>query len=125
MIQAKLLLSPPFIKINACLIGYGLWLIFSQNMIITETTSSSVYFYNIPEDYIVSAPTTIQIILSGPKKIMQLSQAYNSTIHIDASNLNLGKNFVKLCKENIFLPDSINLVNLMPTQIEIQLQKIE
>ena len=125
MIQANLLLSRHFIKINAGLIGYGLWIILSQHQIITHTMQVPVCFYNIPEKTSIIAPDTINLIISSPKRNIQRFDAYNSAIHLDASTLHEGNNHIILQKENLFLPDEINLINLVPSSIQIQLQKTE
>lgn len=125
MIKANLLLSAPFIKINACIIGYGIWVIFSQSQVITHTIQVPVCFYKIAENQEIIAPDTITIIVSAQRKILQKFDAYNSAIHLDASILDLGSNHVMLGKENLFLPDEINLVNLIPSHLQIQLQKTE
>ena len=125
MIKANLLLSHPFIKINACIIGYGIWIIFSQYQIITHTIQVPVCFYKIAENHQIIAPDTINIIISAQRKILQKFDAYNSAIHLDASILDSGNNHVMLTKENLFLPDEINLINLIPSHIQVQLQKTE
>lgn len=125
MIKANLLLSTPFIKINAGIIGYGIWIIFSQYQIITYTSQVPIYFYKTVEHQKIIAPDSINIIISAQRKTLQRFDAYNSAIHIDASILDLGNNHVMLVKENLFLPDEINLVNLIPSHIQIQLQKTE
>ena len=125
MIRANLLLSRPFIKINACVIGYGVWIIFSQHHIITSTMQVPLCFYKTTDNYKIIAPDTIKLTISAPRKILQKFDAYNSAIHLDASKLDLGNNHVMLIKENLFLPDEINLINLMPSHLQIQLQKTE
>ncbi len=125
MIQANLLLSRPFIKINACLLGYGLWVLLSQHQIITTTIQAPVCFYKISDDTTIIAPDTINLTIRASKKVLQRFDAYNSAIHLDASNLELGNNYILLEKENLFLPDEINLVNLIPSSLQIQLQKTE
>ena len=125
MIRANLLLSRPFIKINACIIGYGVWIMFSQHQIITSTIQVPLCFYKTADNHKIIAPDTIDIIISAPRKALQKFDAYNSAIHLDASILDLGNNHVMLIKENLFLPDEINLINLMPSHIQIQLQKTE
>jgi hypothetical protein len=125
MIKANLLLSPPFIKINACIIGYGIWAIFSQYQIINHTMQVPVCFYKIAENQQIIAPDNISIIVSAQRKTLQKFDAYNSAIHLDASILDSGNNHVMLAKENLFLPDEINLINLIPSHIQVQLQKTE
>lgn len=125
MISANLLLSRPFIKINACLIGYGLWILFSQHQIITTSLQTPLYFYNTPHDTYITAPDTINVILQAPKNILHQSDAYNTAMYLDASHLKLGNNHIVMQKENLFLPDTINLINLKPSYLQIQLQKVE
>ncbi len=125
MIKANLLLSRPFIKINACIIGYGVWIMFSQHQIITCNMQVPLCFYKTIEGQKIIAPDTINIIISASRKILQKFDAYHSAIHLDASKFDLGNNHVMLIKENLFLPDEINLVNLIPSHLQIQLQKTE
>lgn len=125
MIQANLLLSRPFIKINACLIGYGLWILLSQHHMITTTVQAPVCFYKTSDDATIIAQDTIDIVITGSKKSLQRFDAYNSAIHIDASNFQPGNNSILLEKENLFLPDEISLVNLIPSSLQIKLQKTE
>lgn len=122
--QANLLLSRPFIKINACFIGYGLWLIFSQHQVITTTIKASVCFYKTTENTTIIAPDSIDVIISASKESLQKFNAYQSAIHLDATNFEYGNNHVFLQKENLFLPDEIKLVNLIPSTLQVQLQKI-
>ncbi len=125
MITKKLLLSRPFIKINACLIGYGLWIILSEHQIITHTMQAPLCFYNIPADHTMTAPDHIIIMVRASKKNLHQFDIYNSALHIDASHFVPGNNQVQMQKENLFLPDAINLINLIPSSLQIQLQKIE
>jgi len=119
------MLSRHFIKINACIVGYGIWIIFSQYQIISHTMQIPLCFYKVDDNQIIIAPDNIIIDISAPRKILQKFDAYNSAIHIDASTLDLGNNHVMLVKENLFLPDEINLINLIPSHVQIQLQKVE
>ena len=125
MIKANLLLSRPFIKINACIIGYGIWIMISQHQIITSNVQVPLCFYKTIENHTIIAPDTVNIVISAPRKILQKFDAFNSAVHINASILDLGNNHVMLIKENLFLPDEIKLLNLIPSQIQIQLQKNE
>ncbi len=125
MIQANLLRSRPFIKINACLIGYGLWILLSQHQIITTKVSVPLCFFKVAQDATLIAPDTIDLIVMASKKTLQKFDVYNSAVHLDASDFESGSNLVLLQKENLFLPDEINLVSLVPSSLQIQLQKNE
>ena len=125
MMRANLLLSRPFIKINACLIGYGLWIILSQHQIITQILQVPVCFYSVSEHTSLTGPDKINIVIKASKKNLAHFDVYNSAIHIDASHFKLGNNHIFLTKKNLFLPDEIKLINLVPSSLQIQLQKIE
>lgn len=125
MIQANLLLSRPFIKINACLIGYGMWLVISQHQIITDTINVPVCFYKIPENVTITAPETVRITIKAPKNMIYHYAYEQPAIHLDISSYHLGIHDIRLEKENLFLPDGINLINLTPSLIQVQLQKAE
>ena len=125
MKYVNLLLSRPFIKINSCLIGYGLWIMLSQHQIITRTIQIPVCFYKTAGSQKIIAPETIQATIQSHKKNLQNFDVYNSALHIDASFLKIGNNQILLKKENLFLPDEIKLVNLLPSSLQIQLQNNE
>ncbi len=125
MIPTNLILSRHFIKINACLIGYGLWLTLGQHHIITRTFTIPVCVYNQHQNKAIISPDVVQLTISCTRKLFYFFDAHNTAIHIDATNLHEGINTVILEKQNLFLPDAISLVNLIPSQVQIQLQKIE
>jgi len=97
----------------------------SQHQIITNNLQVPLCFYKMTENNMVIAPETVNITVAAPRKILQKFDIYNSAVHLDASILDLGNNHVMLIKENLFLPDEIKLINLIPSHIEIQLKKIE
>lgn len=123
MTQAKLLLSRHFIKINAYLIGYGLWILLSQHHVITARIIVPVCFYNIPEQCSITGQDTAILIVTASKKALHRFDIYNSAIHLDAAALTPGTHNILLKKENLFLPDEINLVNLVPSFLQINVYK--
>lgn len=125
MIKTNVLLSHHFIKIHACCIGYGLWILLSQNQILNHTINIPVFLYNVPENNIIIAPNTVHATIRSQRKNIYHFDTQNSAIYIDSSTLHQGNNYILLQKENIFLPDEINLINLVPASIQIQLQKAE
>jgi hypothetical protein len=102
-----------------------LWVLFSQHQIITTKVQAPVCFYKTSDDSMIIAPDTIDLVVTASKKSLRRFDAYNSAIHIDASNFRMGNNHILLQKENLFLPDEINLVSLIPSSIQIQLQKTD
>ena len=123
MKKANILVSKPLIKINASLIGYGLWIIFSQYQITTIQVKVPVCFYKLDDRQTISAPDTIDLTLSAQRKTLHHFDAYNSAVHLDASHLESGNNHISITKDNLFLPDQIKLVNLVPSHIQVHLQK--
>jgi hypothetical protein len=67
----------------------------------------------------------VTIILQGSKKNLERFDIYNSSMHIDASKFQFGYNYIIPEKANLFLPDEIKLINLLPALLPIQLQKNE
>lgn len=123
MLKIKTLLSAPLIKINACLIGYGLWVLLGHHQQLTTHVQVPVCFYQTDNSTSIQAPEYIQATLQAPRAYLQFFNPQNSAIHLNAAELHPGKNYIFLKKENLFLPDKINLVNLVPSKIIVTLKK--
>lgn len=125
MINLHLLQSRIFIKINACIIGYILWLMLAGYQTIHRTIQAPVCFYNLSDEYTITAPTTVQLSLRSTRKNLEKFDVINSAIHVNAAHFTQGNHMILLDKENLFLPEEIKLVNLRPSSLSIQLQKNE
>jgi len=79
-----------------------------------------ISFYNKHDTTIIHAPETIQIQLSGGHTAIRTIDLNTLAIHIDAQELHIGKNPLKLYVHNLFLPDSISVVNYSPSNNYIE-----
>lgn len=123
MLKLKTMLSAPLIKINACLIGYGLWMLLGHHQQITTEMKVPVCFYQTEEHLQIDAPEYIQAVIQAPRAYLKFYNPQSSAIHLDAGALHEGTNHIFIKKENLFLPDKINLVNLVPSKIIVTLKK--
>lgn len=124
MIKSKsILLHHNFIRIISCIIGYSIWAFMAQNQQIKATQTIPIYFYNLQQDFIINAAEKIEVTVSGTRTNMYHFDNANNAIHLDASQFRQGSNEIALSQENLFLPDNINLINLKPSYITINITK--
>lgn len=109
-----------FIKLSSLVIGYCAWLFIAQHQHITRTQQAPLCFYQADTNYSITAPENIKVVLSGPRDEIY---RFNSTLHIDTSSYQEGSHLVELTKENLFLPDNIKLLNLIPSHVSINVSK--
>jgi hypothetical protein len=91
-----------------------LWLYISSLFKSTLWVEVPISFYNQSEETTIHAPEMVSLQLAG--YYAQLRQLDNQqlAIHIDAQTLHDGKNPLIIHRENLFLPDSISVVNYSP-----------
>lgn len=109
-----------FIKISSCIIGYCLWFFIAQHQSITLTQQAPLCFYQHNSNYTIQAPDSIKVVVSGPR---QEVYRLNNALHIDASSYKEGSYLIELTKENLFLPDTIKLLELIPSHVSIEVHK--
>lgn len=108
------------IKLSSLVIGYCVWLFIAQHQHITLTQQTPLCFYQTDANYTITAPEHVKVVLSGPRDEIY---RFNSTLHIDASSYQEGSHLVELTKENLFLPNNIKLLNLIPSHVSIKVSK--
>lgn len=101
------------LKLLSVLIGYGLWHITSQSLIIEHTFTVPVAFYNVGNKTIKS-PEQVSITLRGKRKILR-NIARHLALHLDASQLTPEQTTLAVTKEHLFLPDNVSLVHYTST----------
>lgn len=114
MLAIKKLLFKNFnLKLAACIIGYGLWHIASQSLVIERTLAVPVAFYNT-ENKTIKGPETVNITLRGKRFVLR-SLVPHLALHIDASTITEDRSTIAVTKEDLFLPDTVSLVHYTPT----------
>jgi hypothetical protein len=109
----KLLFKNFNLKLVACIIGYGLWHIASQSLIIEHTFAVPIAFYNIDKKTI-KGPESVNVTLRGKRATLR-NVARHLALHIDASTITADRSTIAVTKEDLFLPDTVSLVHYTPT----------
>jgi hypothetical protein len=111
------LLNNLSLSIISLLMGYALWQSMSQPYKIDATFSIPLSFYNA-ENKTIDAPDELVVTLHGTRKELY-KLASNFAIHLDADQLKTGEQDLKVTGHNLFLPESIVLLNYVPTAVTI------
>ncbi|MBI2345204.1 hypothetical protein HYV10_04020 [Candidatus Dependentiae bacterium] len=105
-------------RIYSIILGYSIWFCIAQHQVISQTYQAPIYFYDIKTEYVI-APTSIEITVQGNRKEVYKFKKEHAEIHLDGSKFKEGNQEIVLGKENLFLPDTLKLVDLVPGHISI------
>lgn len=111
----KIVLNNLTLKIVAFIIAYGCWSLLNQSRIVQIETNVPLCFYNGKTTDTISAPETIAITLAGKATDMRSLNFEQIACHINMAELHAGDNPLRVTKETLFLPESINLVHYYPS----------
>lgn len=114
-------LHPNFTKIAALILGYTLWIFIANYQWISHEYTVPVCFYQTHERTI-QAPETIQIKVTGPRSHMHYLNHRQLAIHVDLSSYKDGDHEILLDEANLFLPEPLKLVELIPSVISLHIQ---
>lgn len=110
----KTILSNLTLKILSLIIAYGFWSLLNQSRIIHIETDVPLCFYNCSGDDTVSAPDTITITVSGKATDVRSLDLATLACHINIDDLHAGDNPLRVTRDTLFLPESINLLHYYP-----------
>jgi hypothetical protein len=105
-------------KICSIILGYSIWFCIAQHQTISQSYEALICFYDAQTEQI-AAPASVEITLQGNRKELYKFKKEHATIHLDGANLKDGVQEILLSRENLFLPDTLKLVDLVPTHISI------
>lgn len=111
-------------KLFSLILAYSFWFCIAQYQTVTQKIIAPVYFYDTNNKQI-STINSVELTLQGTRSDMYHFNPSHGAIHLDASNLHPGINELTLSKENLFLPDTLKLVDLIPSHITIHVNSIE
>jgi YbbR domain-containing protein len=117
----RLLESNSIIKLISLGFGFCIWLIISQNQIVSITKKVPLCFYNQPQNCTVYAAETILISAFGPKKYLTQTFSSEYAIHLNLKNYQPGNHEIELSNHDLFLPQSVKLLQLKPTLLQIKI----
>jgi len=105
------------IKIIALFFGFYLWYVIGMHHSVIITKKVPLVFYN-KQTSILEAPDMVTVQLRCSRK--EFSRLIHTlAVHIDAQQLELGKNSVSLKREQLFVTPSIDVIHYIPTAITV------
>lgn len=116
-----LIVHPNFTKITALLLGYTIWLFGSNYQWITQRYTIPICFSQ-ENERTIQAPESVSIKISGPRNQMHHLNHTDLAVHIDTSSLKDGNHEIMLSSSNLFLPETLKLVELIPATISCNIQ---
>jgi hypothetical protein len=121
----KLFFSNAPLKIISLFFGYSFWYIASSHQTITITQNVPLYFSELNSTYQIQGPENIQIILQGTRSQLYTLDYNTLAAHVPTDNLKSGINGIRITGQNLFLPNTIKLVEYKPSNLTITLTKQE
>lgn len=118
-----LIVHPNFTKIAALILGYTIWLFGSNYQWVNKQYLIPICFSKNSEQTI-QAPEFVTIKISGPRNQMYYLHPSELAIHLDISEFKNGDHEIVLNPSNLFLPESLKLVELIPATISCNIQTI-
>ena len=109
------------LKIISLLLGYTFWYIFGNSHTANAWITAPLCFYNVSEKTIIKAPETISLKVAGKRSDLRALDPEQFAIHVNASQLNLGRNLITITDDTLFLPVSIKLVHYTPSNPTVEL----
>jgi hypothetical protein len=105
-------------KLCSIILGYSIWFCIAQHQTMSQSYEALICFYDTKTEHI-TAPSSVEITVQGNRKELYKFKKEHATIHLDGSTLKEGEQEILLSRENLFLPDTLKLVDLVPTHISI------
>jgi len=111
-------------KVFSLILGYCLWFWIAQYQAVSQSYQANIYFYDTQNKQI-TAPNSVQVVLQGSRKDIYHFNPEHLAIHLDGSTYSQNTHEIPLTKENLFLPDTIKLIDLTPSHISIHVNPTE
>jgi len=109
------------LKVISLILGYTFWYIFGNSHISTAWINVPLCFYNVANTQTVHAPEKISVKIAGKRSDLRALDAEQLAIHINAQNLQNGRNLITITDEALFLPNSIKLVHYTPSNPTVEI----
>ncbi len=114
----RALTSTIFLKATSLIIGFLFWAIISDTFQTHIWVKVPLAVYNISEKKI-DAPETILVELQGRRSHVRHVDTHTLAVHIDGHSLKPGPNAVDITHDLLFLPASITIGEIIPSNIVI------
>jgi hypothetical protein len=120
----KILFSNIILKAQSLIIGYTLWSILSASVPTTIWTEVPLSFYNESDQQTINAPETVKVNLRGNRSDLQTIDSKTLALHINAQALSIGPNSITISSRSLFLPETINVINYIPSNLVVTINEI-
>jgi len=113
------------LKIISLLIAAGLWLAVSSEPPSEVAFNVAIVFQNMPEDIEISSESvpSAQVRVRGPERLVRRLQASDIHEEIDLTGIKPGERTFDLNKSQVSLPDKLEAVQIVPSQIHLIFDK--
>ena len=113
------------LKIISLLIATGLWLAVSREPPSEVAFNVAIVFQNMPEDLEISSENipSAQVRVRGPERLVRRLQASDIHEEIDLTGMKPGERTFDLNKSQVSLPDKLQAVQIVPSQIHLLFDK--
>ena len=113
------------LKIISLLIATGLWLAVSSEPPSEVAFNVAIVFQNMPEDLEISSESipSAQVRVRGPERLVRRLQASDIHEEIDLTGMKPGERTFDLNKSQVSLPDKLQAVQIVPSQIHLLFDK--
>jgi len=105
------------LKLLSFIFGFLLWALFIVAHVEYHDIVIPLSFYGSKKSETIDSPHFVVASLVGKRIDCNILQKKNLTVHIDASRLEKGENRVNLYEQQLFLPESLKLLNYTPSSI--------
>jgi YbbR domain-containing protein len=113
------------LKVISLLIATTLWLAISSEPPSEAAFNVAIVFQNMPEDLEISSENipSAQIRVRGPERLVRRLQASDVHEEIDLTGVKPGERTFDLNKNQVSLPDKLEAVQIVPSQIHLLFDK--
>lgn len=114
-------MKPIVLKLMSLVIATNLWFIFSQMHYDTITLNVPLCFYEVDQNISIEAPETVRVTLSGKRSDLANLDFNHLAIH---KRINFAPHAspVIIQSNDLFLPESIKLVQYMPSPLCVRVK---
>lgn len=118
----KIITTKYILKIASFILGFSFWYILSQSRPIEISYTVPLTFYGKNCEKL-EADETITLRLKGYKSDFYSLDLKELAAHINSDQFIEGKNYITIHENNLFLPQSIKLLDCTPSNVVVIVKK--
>lgn len=113
-------------KLISLIMAIVLWFFMAMKIQSEITIEVPIKFKDIPEGYEITnrSAKTINVTLKGKESIIENIKAQDINIFIPLDNVKEGDSIYYLTKDNLTMPEGLNLKLISPANLKVKIEKI-